>query len=39
MEDFFLNKNKLKHTGISTTESLTSKCMELLNNAKEQFGF
>ena len=36
---FFLNKKKLKNTGISTTESLTSKCMELLNSTKEQFGF
>ena len=36
---FFLNKKKLKNTGIPTAESLTSKGMRLLNNAKEQFGF
>ena len=35
----FLNKKKLKSTGISATECLTSKRMELLNNAKERFGF
>ena len=27
------NKEKLKNTGISITEGLTAKCMEMLNNA------
>ena len=35
----FLNKENLKNTGISDTESLTAKCMEMLNKAKESFGF
>ena len=36
---FFLNKKKIKNTGISITESLTAKRMEMLNKAKERFGF
>ena len=35
----FLNKKTLKNTGISITESLTAKRMEMLNKAKERFGF
>ena len=30
---------KLKNTGISITESSTDKCREMLNEAKERFGF
>ena len=36
---FFLNKKKLKNTGVSTTACLTSKRMELLNNAKRTILF
>ena len=35
----FLNKKKFKNTGISITESLTAKRMEMLINPKEQLGF
>ena len=35
----FLNKKKLKNTGISITESLTAKRMEMLINPEEQLGF
>ena len=35
----FLNKKKLKNSGIFITEILTTKHMKLLNNAKEQFVF
>ena len=35
----FLNKKTLKNTGISITESLTVKRMEMLNKAKERFSF
>ena len=35
----FLNKKKIKNTGISITESLTAKRMEILSKAKERFGF
>ena len=35
----FLNTNELKNTGISITESLTAKRMEMLHKAKERFGF
>ena len=34
-----LNKKSPKNTGISITESLTAKLMEILNNAKQCFGF
>ena len=33
------NKKKVKKTRISVRESLTAKHMDMLNNAKEQFGF
>ena len=35
----FLNKLTFKSNGISITESLTAKRMEMLNKAKERFGF
>ena len=35
---FFQNK-KLKNTGVSITESLISKRIEMLNNAKERLGY
>ena len=35
----FLNIKKLKNTGVAITESLTAKRMEMLNKAKERFGF
>ena len=37
--EFFYIKKKLKNTGISITKSLTGKRMEMLNKAKERFGF
>ena len=35
----FLNKKNLKNTGISITESLTTKRKDMMNKAKERFGF
>ena len=35
----FFNKKNLKSIGISITESLTSKCMQMFNKATERFVF
>ena len=35
----FASKRKLKETSVSITESLTSKRMERLNKAREEYGF
>ena len=35
----FLNKKRLKNTGISITESLTKHSMEFLKKARNEFGF
>ena len=38
-EKVFASKRKLKETSVSITESLTSKRMEQLNKAREEYGF
>ena len=35
----FVNKKRLKNTGVSITESLTKRRMEFLKRAKNKFGF
>ena len=35
----FLNEIKIENTGLSITENLTAKRMEMLHKAKERFGF
>ena len=39
LREMFNNKKRLKGTGISITESLTSERMRQLKNARDQFGF